>query len=361
MALIAAIGSPDGMEETVNTLATPSIEAFDILRAAIMNYAGSQSPEICEQYLLGLVAILSDLRANGFGTAELEQRIITALRNKDSGGYVNHACELAATGYFLQSFPDGFRYQVDSSVPVFGIGPAKNFDFSFVADERTFNVEVKAFAVKECPSDEYPPPKAFLTKADREALYGLGMRFSKNCAPAIARFLTDANTQLVQPEKGLSVVLLCCNDLDEYTDALTCFIGPHGICGQTEKEGLVPAPADLPNIDAVVICLLGFNHLAVVDPARFKQFYKDESVGIADGADAWDYVNAFPVGIYLRPGTQPIDPLDTFMKAFHSYNLNIFELMQQNGGDIQCAVFELFNRANNPRLVLASGPSSTTR
>ena len=332
----------------MNTLAAHSIVAIHTLRAAIMNYARSQSPEICEQYLLRLVSILSDLRANGFGTAELEQRINTALRNKDSGGYINHACELAAAGYFLQRFPDGFRYQVDSSVAAIGTGPAKNFDFSFVADERTFNVEVKAFAVKERLSGKCPPPKAFLTKADREALYGLGMRFSKNCAPAIARFLKDANTQLVQPEKGLSVVLLCCNDLDEYTDALTCFIGPHGICWQTEQEGLVPAPADLPNIDAVVICLLGFNHLAVVNPARFKLFYNDESAGIADGADAWNYVYAYPVGIYLRPGTQPIDPLDTFIKAFHSYNLNISELMQQNGGDIQCAVFKLFNRANNP-------------
>jgi hypothetical protein len=311
-----------------------------------MRYADSQKSEVVEQYFEKFMSILADLRGRGYSTSELEQRFVAALCNKEEGGYINHACELATVGYFLKNFPEGFRYQVESKAPAIpsGVGLAKSFDFSFVADGYMFNVEVKAFTPRPIDNDA-PPIKVFLQRGTVKDLYAQGMRFSSNRAPAIGRFLEDANTQLVRPDSGLSVILLCCNDLDEYADALTCFVGPQGICNMTARDGLVPSPADLPNVDAVVICNLGFNHNAVVDHKRMRLFYHDQSVNIANGAAAWNYAMALPAGFFLRQEVRQESLLKAFMTAFRSYNLHISNLMEQNGMDIQEAVFSLFNTA----------------
>lgn len=329
---------------------TPDEEKTNTIRSLLMDYAESQTQEVVKQYFGRLISILTDLRAAGYDTRKLEDIFITALRDKEKGGYINHACELAATGYFMKNFPEEFRYQVEGVAPATpsGKGPAKNFDFSFAADGHVFNVEVKTFAQKSIDNDALPI-KVFLPRPETKALYAQGMRFSRNCAPTIGRFLEDANTQLVRPDGGLSVVLLCCNDLDEYADALNCFVGPHGICNKSAKEGPVPSPADLPNVDAVVICNLGFNHRAVVDLNGVRRFYRDENMNIADGADPWNYAMAFPTGFFLRQESRSENLMKAFMTAFHSCHLHISKLMEQNGGDVQQAAFDLFNAANNPR------------
>lgn len=331
-------------------VASSNEEKTNTLRSLLMDYADSQEQEVVEQYFGKFVSILTDLRAGGYDIRNLEQLFVAALSAKETGGYINHACELTAAGHFMKRFPEGFRYQVESSTPATpsGAGLAKSFDFSFIADGHMFNVEVKTFAPRPI-DNETPPVKVFLPLASTQALYNQGLRFSSNRAPTIGRFLEDANAQLVRPNGGLSVVLMCCNDLDEYADVLTCFVGPHGICNKMAKEGLVPSPADLPNIDAVVICNLGFNHSAVVAPKRISHFYRDESVNIVDGAAPWGYAMAFPTGFFLRQEPRPESLMKAFMTAFHSHNLHISNLIEQNGGDVQQAVFTHFNAVNNAR------------
>lgn len=338
------MSSEDGSAAT--TAADPAIP--ETLNSLLRAYAQAQDPLIVDQYAEHLCALLATLNSRGFDAASLQHRLTDALRKKDSQTYVTLACELAAAGHFLKLFPGGFRYQVPSAEPEAGAGMPKNFDFSFVVGDFSFNVEVKAVAPKAADR-QGPPVKVFLPSAEREALYAEGARFSSNCAPAIARFLKDANAQLTRPSPGLSVMLLCCNDLDEYADALTCFIGTHGICNQTEQASLVPPPSELPNIDAVVICQLGFSQSAVLDLGKFKSFFGDDAVNITHGADAWDYARTLPVGLFLRR-ERPSSLLQvTFQETFGSRHFEIGALIEKNGGDIQQAVFSFFNRSNNPQ------------
>lgn len=314
----------------------------ETLSSLLMAYAPTQDPRIVDQYVEKLCALFSALREKGFDADDLRARMTEALRSKETGGYSNLACELAAAGHFLEHFPEGFRYQVPSGPPAAGVGTAKNFDFSFMVDNFSFNVEVKAFTPK-APGRQRPPQKQFLPPQVAQALYDVGHRFSSNCAPAIGRFLTDANTQLTRPSDGLSVMLLCCNDLDEFADALTCFVGPHGICYQAEQQGLVPAPSQLPNIDAVVICQLGFNQSAILDPGKFENFYGEDGISISDGAEAWNYARALPIALFLR-GERPSLALQVeFEKAFQSRHADISNLMAMKGIDAQAALFHLFN------------------
>jgi hypothetical protein len=316
------------------------------LRALLSTYAQSQDPITINQYADGLQLLLRELESSGFDAADVLKRLTSALRDKNTGGYVNLACELAAAGHFLKHFPDGFGYQVPSAEPACGEGTPKNFDFSFVVNGFTFNVEVKSFAPK-LTDHRGPPVKVFLPPDQREWLYEQGSRFTSNCAPGIARFLRDANEQLTAPATGLSVMLLCCNDLDEFADALACFIGPYGICNQITQQGLIPAPAQLPNIDAVVICQLGFNQSAVLNPMKLKSFFDDDSIKASDGADAWDYKTALPIGFFLHKMRPAHDLQTVFGEVFRSLHGNIYSLMQRNGNDPQGALFSLFNKANN--------------
>ncbi len=341
------LGTREIMEISIEGEGTRQVSADDTSSAETLNsllraYAQGQDPLIVDQYASSLRTLLGAFESKGFDAADLQKRLTSALRDKDTGGYINLACELAAASHFLKHFPDGFRYQVPSTEPESGEGMSKNFDFAFVVNDFSFNVEVKAFAPK--PTDRQGPPiKVFLPSDQRRELYKQGARFSSNCAPAIARFLNDANAQLTSPSNGLSVMLLCCNDLDEFADALTCFVGQHGIYYQTEQDELVPAPSQLPNIDAVVICQLGFNQSAVLDPIKFKSFYGNDSVKIAHGAAGWDYTSALPIGLFLRKKLPPYNLQCEFQQAFQSLNAQMSKRQQQNGGDIQQALFSLFN------------------
>ncbi|PRG29745.1 hypothetical protein C6T68_29400 [Burkholderia multivorans] len=345
----------DGLNsrQDMDTTAPPTHDGNkdDLIKLLLSASAKDQTQEVVEQYSEKLVSILNDLRATGYSTSRVENELVAGLLNKDTGGYINHACELAAAGYFMGSWPQGFRYQVKNTTAATqpNTGAEKNFDFSFVADGYVFNVEVKTFTPTAMDYDA-PPIKSFLPRDSTKALHAQGMRFARNRAPAIKRFLEDANSQLVRPEGGISVVMLCCNDPDEYADALTCLIGPHGIYYMKTTDGFMPSPLDLPNIDAVVMCYLGMNHSAVVDPRRFRNIFRDDSVYVTDGgADLWDYSKSLPAGFFLRHECRPDGLLEAFPKAFNSHHVHLWERMRQNEQDIQEAVFDLFNDAYKVR------------
>ena len=314
-----------------------------MLKSLVSTYAHVPAEsEIVSQYVERLEGLLVRLKSRGVDVNDLRSKLVTALRDKNRGGFVNLACELGAADYFLTEYPDKFCYQVSSNAPSAGEGTRKSFDLSFEARGITFNVEVKAFAPKAA-SVNGPPVKAFLRPSDTKALYEQGGRFSKNCAPAIARFLSDANSQLTKPARGISVMLLCCNDLDEQADALTCFIGKHGICGQTETQGIVPAPAELPNIDAVVICHLGLLHAGVLDPERFTVALGGDDARLVDGSNAWDYLRSFPVAFPLQMDRVPPDMQGTFGEVFRSVHAGVLQHLQKDMDDVQAALFSAFN------------------
>lgn len=314
-----------------------------MLKSLVSTYARVPAEsKIVSQYVERLEELLVRLKSRGVDVNDLRSKLVTALQDKNRGGFVNLACELSVADYFLTEYPEQFCYQVSSNAPSAGVGTRKSFDLSFEAHGITFNVEVKAIMPKAA-SVNGPPVKAFLRPSETKALYEQGVRFSKNCAPAIGRFLSDANSQLTKPARGISVMLLCCNDLDEQADALTCFIGKHGICGQTEIQGIVPAPAELPNIDAVVICHLGLLHAGVLDPERFTVALGGDDARLVDGSNAWDYLRSFPVAFPLQWNRVPPDMQGTFGEAFRSVHAGVYKHLQKDMDDVQAALFSAFN------------------
>ena len=151
-------------------------------------------------------------------------------------------------------------------------------------------------------------------------------------------------------------MLLCCNDLDEQADALTCFIGEHGICGQTETQGKVPAPVDLPNVDAVVVCNLGLLQSGALDPERFDLAHGGYGDRLTDGSNAWDYQRSVPVAFPLQVGRIPPDMQTPFGEVFLSVHAGIAHFMEQNGGDAQAALFSVFNERSRLRGREADAP-----
>lgn len=343
-------GAPD---QLLSPSESASPEEVSLLKSLVSDYAHAPVESvIVGQYVERLEELLERLKSKGIDAFDLRGKLVTALRDKEKGGFTNLACELSAAHHFLERHPDGFGYQVLSNAPETGEGTRKSFDFSFETQGITFNVEVKAFAPAKDIGDR--TVKLFLPQSDTKALYDQGARFSRNCAPAIARFLLDANSQLTKPARGISVLLLCCNDLDEQADALTCFIGPHGICSQSKAEGVVPAPADLPNIDAVVICHLGLLQSSVLNPDRFSAALGWTEARPSNGSNAWDYSRSLPVAFPLQVDRVPPDMQVPFGEAFLSNHAGVCERMQKNGADAQAALFSVFNEVMRLRRVCRS-------
>lgn len=313
-----------------------------MLKSLIEKYASVHVyPVVVDQYVKRLEKVLERLSSKGVNADNLRSKLVTALQKKNTGGFVNLACELSAADHFLTSYSDGFCYQVPSNAPKAGKGMRKSFDFSFKVQDITFNVEVKALSPNR-DSSNGSQVKSFLRPSETQELYDKGLRFSKNCAPAIGRHLLDANDQLIRPAHGINVMLLCCNDLDEQADALTCFIGEHGICSQTKTQGIVPAPAELKNIDAVVICCLGLLHGGVLYPECFTAALGGNNARLTDGSNAWDYSRSFPIAFPLQKDRVPSNMQTLFGKMFGSVHAGVFEHMKKNGGDIQAALFSTF-------------------
>jgi hypothetical protein len=99
----------------------------------------------------------------------------------------------------------------------------------------------------------------------------------------LRHFLAKANGQLVRPDNGLSVVVVCCNDVDEYADAMESLVGKHGLVRDAREIEKIR------NIDSIVVCLLGLMHHAALNEDVAKNVYQDESVTLHDEFDAWQY------------------------------------------------------------------------
>lgn len=304
---------------------------------------------VATDYLDALRGILHSFEASGADTAEISADMRGALGAKDIPGYVGLACELGTANHFRTLSPGQFKYRVSNSSGGHGNGMPRSFDFSAAVDGFTFNVEVKAFSRKSGGGNQHPI-KVFLPKAEMEALRAemekVGSGFSANCVPAIGRFLTDANRQLQRPENGLAAVVLCCDGFDEYADALECLAGEHGLLGKDRKsvgDPILPTPEELPNIDAVVVCLAGLHHYGLMAPERYGAAFGGDRV-IATGRIPWHYAQSLPVAVFLR--SSPQGSLgETFAKAFSLNNATFSELWSECDGGIQSVSFAMFKRA----------------
>lgn len=359
----------------------PAQNRRDLIQAKLVEYAANPSREAVERYSEKLIGILSDLQGHGYDTARLENELVASLRSKEEGDYLNYACELSAAGYFAKLYPRDFRYQVPTSATVQpSDGTPKTFDFSFVADRYTFNVEVKAFKpldlehhgpVDEAASeqdtlgDENPviaamlmtealhkrdlsalgnrPLKSFASREYTQSLHEDGVNLASTRATAITRLVKEkANQQLVRPENGLSVVLLCCNDHDEFADVLECLCGRSGVLSPAPSSRYETSVAELPNIDVVVVCNLGMNHSAVIDKARWMRVLKGQRPIIAEDPDfCWDFSMSLPIAIPLRQDVRP-ELIEALEKTFYSHTRLFVERLSRYEQDIQRAFFKLF-------------------
>lgn len=327
----------------------------DSITAILKSKPNRPSDKVIEQYVEELFNVVTNLFNSPDEVISEIDYVESLLKQTDSFPYVNHACELSAANSFKLEFPKGFRYQVDNTSTITRTGKPKSFDFSFFVDTHQFNTEVKNFSRKDanCGRD---PVKLFLPRVQSQELYDQGLRPDATCKSAIRGFLINANTQLQRPPIGLSVMLLCCNDLDEYADAMECFIGSHGIIQsatpKNPQTGIVSFPdiGELPNIDAVVICNLGFSHRSVTDTDILKKFYRDDDVQLVDGSTIWSYKSTLPAGFFLRQEKFSDGLYKIFAESFHLTNGPLIQLRRRHHGNLQAAIFELFNLSQKQQI-----------
>lgn len=294
-----------------------------------------------ELYIEKLKSILDDFYKINYDLNE----ILKGLGVPASDGYIGRACELTVAHYFLMNFPEKFMYQVESNLASSGSesDPRKNFDFSFSSNGIRYNVEVKTFALKP-PSDNAMPIKFFLTQDQIKSLYAQGARPTRNCLPRLGRFLRDANEQLVRPIDGLSGVLLCCTDLDEYADVVECLIThPNGILHRKESDSIAPSIRDLANLDFVVICNIAFGHNAFFKNEMVNRLYRKEGLTL-DGGSVWEYkssVPVFPIAFPIRESIMTEQLLQNLHKTFYSHYSFFWSLYKTS--NVVDAIFGSFN------------------
>ncbi len=301
--------------------------------------APTQAPAVINQYSARLCTLLSELRCRGFAGHRVCKRMNTVLSKRDIGRYLNDACELAIVSHFLASYPEDFRYQVPADAG--DQNTSKNFDFAFSADGFKFNVEVKSFTPE--PMDRPRRQlKSFLPSAWTHELVNQGAEFEANCMPALVRLMTKASAQLPHSNDAHNVMLLCCNDPDEFADVLTCLIGPYGICRSSELNGPLPNLSAFPHIDTVVICLLGLQHLCVLEPTYQSRFFPNDSADV-DGGRAWAYPNSLPISINLR--RIPLSNAQALAqgRAFNLQDTYFHPRLNSIGSNCQEVLFDVFN------------------
>ncbi|WP_287879396.1 hypothetical protein [Aquitalea sp.] len=309
------------------------------LASRLLAIAPTQVPVVIDHYSARLCKLLSELRSREFAVDRVCKRMNKALSKGDIGSYINDACELAVVSHFLDRFPENFRYQVP--VEAGNQGTPKNFDFSFSAEGFEFNVEVKSFTPE--PMDRPRRlVKSFLPRNWTHELVNQGAEFEANCMPAITRLMTTASAQLPRSNGAHNVMLLCCNDLDEFADVLTCLIGPHGICHSTESNGLLPGLSKFLHIDTVVICHLGFQHLCVLEPNRRSKFCPNGSADM-DGGQAWTYPSALPISVNLRRIPLADAQALALGRAFNLHDVYFYSRLDSIGSNCQEALFDIFN------------------
>lgn len=322
----------------------------NLLLEFLMESSGSSRAKIFDQYADGLLEVLCELEAAGYGTHAVREKIKAALRNNNQVAYVGLACELSVSHYFKVKFPEKFVFQVENISTASADGTPNSFDYSFTVGDIKFNVEVKTFS-RDIENRGESPIKAFLPREQLKGMIAKGARVDSNCVPALGRFLRDANNQLCTPENGLGVVVICCSDLDEYADALESFCGTHGIINsfliadenkRIAPLNIIPDIKDIPNIGSIVLCNMGFSHWSVLSSRRLHDFYNNTEIELGDGRDAWRYELTLPIGFFLKKEAPPLEIIRAFTESFCSWRYPLHEIMKKNGGDIQAALFELF-------------------
>ncbi|MBS7244189.1 MAG: hypothetical protein KIG98_07610 [Comamonas sp.] len=315
-------------------------EALEKLTGLIKTTASTQTEAVLNQYTAKLCELLELLKP--YGSERVLKNMITALTNKNLGSYMNDACELTAAMHFLSLPESCFRYQVETDSSEASTG--KNFDIAFTADSLTFNVEVKSFAPE--PLDkERRAAKSFLPRVWTHSLVEQGAEFEANCMPALMRLMDKANAQLPRKQGEHNVMLLSCNDPDEFADVLTCLLGPFGICRHNEPTSGTPYLAKYPNIDTVVINLIGLQHLCVLDPTYQSQFLPASTAADLNGSNAWTYTKAFPISVNLRQVNLPQTQSIALGRSFHLNDKHYYQRLSTYREDIQSAFFNLFNEA----------------
>lgn len=300
------------------------------------------------QYCARLATVIDTLKAPGDKLQEKAEGLAGLVRSDKLESFLSQVSELSAAYHFQATYPTDFQNHVENPGSTTA-GPAKNFDFSFQADGVRFNVEVKAFS-KSFDGRSKGGTKYFLPKTVMQQLHDDGFEITANLAPTIGRFLLDANAQLFRRDDDLNVVLICCNDPDEYADVFESLHGPFGIIrssrvagdSQTLANSVIPNISLLTNIDAVVVCQIGLLHAAIVNTRRFNRAYGEEGLSLSEPAVAWDFRHAFPSGFWLhRPPAEPQREL-ALHKAFNSHTRILLDYHKQHGC-WQQAVFSLIN------------------
>lgn len=285
------------------------------------SFSNGSSSEILRQYVSGLVQAITVIKEAGGCVDKKCIEIKRLLEKKKIMQYVNIACELSVASYFAKKYPRSFKYQVDTITGEKARPDKQNFDFQFSDEKRIVNVEVKSFSRKE---NKNPLPiKIFAPENTRRFMKENGMPFEANCMPTMKRFLDAANSQLPESRDGLNVVVLCCNDPDEYADALECLVGQNGVLQSSPGSlgKLAPVLGDLPNIQAIVICNLGFSHLGVLDTDKVKCIYKDQINEFRNGIVGWHYNANIPVGVYTdRNKNSDFFLINDLVKTFELLN-----------------------------------------
>lgn len=320
-----------------------------VIRLALQERPDVVQGEVLNQYCALLATAIEYQKPPNKTSQKIADGLAGLLRADNVEEFLSQISELGAAAYFRATYPENFKNHVPSPSSS-STGPDKNFDFTFRAGGIRFNVEVKAFSKTFCASDE-GGAKYFLPELVKQPLYDAGVAMTPTLAPTIGRFLRDANGQLLRSDDDMNVVLLCCNDPDEYADVMESLHGPYGLIRASRTAGdspllpnsVIPNLSLMTNIDAVVVCLTGFLHSGIVNTLRFSRAYKLDGLSLSNPEHAWDFRFSFPCGFWLhRPPTEPQREI-TFHKVFNSHLKSLLAHYKQHNQDWQAAVFSLIN------------------
>jgi len=320
-----------------------------VIRLALQERLDVVQGEIFNQYCALLATAIEYQKHPNKTSQEIADGLAGLLRADNIEEFLAQISELGAAEYFRKIHPEGFANHVPNPGRS-STGPDKNFDFTFQAEGIRFNVEVKAFS-KAFSTDDEGGAKYFLPEPIKQQLYDVGIEMKATLAPTIGRFLGDANCQLLRRDNDMNVVLLCCNDPDEYADVMESLHGPYGLIRASKAAGnspqlpnsVIPNLSLMTNIDAVVVCLTGFLHSGIVNTLRFSRAYKLDGLRLTDPEHAWDFRFTFPCGFWLhRPPAEQLREV-SLHKVFNSHLSLLLTYYKQHDKDWQAAVFSLIN------------------
>ena len=313
--------------------------------------------KIVEDYLLELKVMMNDFTQSKI---PISNAIRNLYRSIGQSEYIHHACEFSLAYNFFKRFPDKFDFQVPSQISSTN-NPndiPKNYDIKFSSKNINFHVEVKTIEpINYEHKDRY---KLFLPQNEIKSLYEQGANnFSPNLMPKISRFLKDANMQLPirKLDIDINIVILCCNDLDEYSDILECLTNERmGILSNKNSGSeIIPSRKDLHNIDGIVICNLGFEHRAFFDREKLSKFYQADNIylerQILKGRQIWRYdrsVPVLPMLFFLKKFEPNVEKI--MSDSLFSHTVYFVDYWKKFNSDNQEALFALFNDIQNGKL-----------